>query len=123
MARVITMLVAIVVVVGVVLAATGVLRFENGKDESIIKIDKKELKEKAQGMVTQAEKTEGKILEKTGEALHKAADRLQGSPQKKELPPTVTPNDDSNMKNMRGAEAGNRPPGPEKDNLHRQPSN
>jgi hypothetical protein len=38
--------VLILAVVGVVLAATGVLRFRNTKDETGVTIDKKELKEK-----------------------------------------------------------------------------
>jgi hypothetical protein len=79
MARLITWTVAIVVVLGGVMAATGVLRFESDQDRSTITIDKKELKEKTHNAVKEAEKTESKILEKTGDALHSAAKGMRES--------------------------------------------
>jgi hypothetical protein len=107
MARLITTLVVIVVVVGVVMAATGVLRFHNTKDESIITIDKKELKEKVQGMTTQAEKDEEKVLDKASETLHKAAERLH-SPAEDHGAPAKPSTDDHN--NRRPPDAGHRAP-------------
>jgi hypothetical protein len=119
MARLITTLVLIAVVVGVVLAATGVLRFQNTKDESIITIDKKELKEKAQGMAKEATKTEGKILDKTSQTLHKAAERLRGSSDVKKNPPAKALAGDD--KNGGQPDAGSRAPGTVKGDLDRQP--
>jgi hypothetical protein len=120
MARLITTLVVIFVVVGVVLAATGVLRFQNTKDESIITIDKKELKEKAQGVATQAKQTEGKILDKTSETLHKAAEHLRSPSDDKKSAPANTPPDDH--KNKQPSGAGNPAPATEQGDSDRQPS-
>jgi hypothetical protein len=119
MARLITTLVVIAVVVGVVMAATGVLRFQNTKDESIITIDKKELKEKAQGMAAQATKTEGKILDKTSQTLHKAAEGLRGPSGDNKIPPTVTPPLDP--KKEPRPDADKPAPGTVKGDLDRQP--
>jgi hypothetical protein len=116
MARFITTLVVIVVVVGVVMAATGVMRFHDTKDESIITIDKKELKEKVQGMATEAKKSEGKVLEKTSDALHKAAERLHSPTDDHDA--TAKPSAD-NHNNQRSPDAGK--PAPSKDDLDRQP--
>ena len=79
MTRLILTVVVILVVVGVVLAAAGVLHFQNTKDETGVTIDKKQLKEKTHEAVEKTGEAGGKILEKTGETLHKAAERLRGS--------------------------------------------
>jgi hypothetical protein len=79
MSRLITTVVLTLVVVGIVLAATGVLRFHNTEDQSGITIDKKELKEKAQDAVENTGEAGSAILNKTGEILHKAVERMRGS--------------------------------------------
>ncbi|MCE5268850.1 MAG: hypothetical protein LLG00_13295 [Planctomycetaceae bacterium] len=61
-------LIVILVVIAVVLAATGVLRFHNTKDESAVTVDKKLLKEQTE-----------EALDKAGQTLRKAAGGLQGS--------------------------------------------
>jgi hypothetical protein len=104
MARFITTLVVIVVVVGVVLAATGVLRFQDTKDQSIITIDKKELKEKVDKMTTQAEQAGSKALDKTSETLHKGVEELRHSSKDKAAPPEPPAND---RQNERQPGAGN----------------
>jgi hypothetical protein len=76
MSRLIALIVTTAVVVGAVLAATGVLRFQNTRDEAAVTIDKKQLKEKTQKAIEKAEKTGGGILDKTGEALQKAGRRM-----------------------------------------------
>jgi hypothetical protein len=86
MTRFILTVVVMLVVVGVVLAATGVLRFRNTEDETGVTIDKKELKEKTEQAVEKTEKVGGEILDKTGKSLQKAAEGLRGSPQDKEVP-------------------------------------
>jgi hypothetical protein len=68
------------VIVGVVLATAGILRFQNTTDEFTITIDKKELQEKTGKAVEKTEKAGGTILDRTGEALHKAAEGLRRSP-------------------------------------------
>jgi hypothetical protein len=94
MPRLIMTVVVILVVVGVVLAATGVLRFRNTEDETGVTIDKKELKEKTQKAVEKTEEAGGKILDKTGETLHKAAEGLRGSSDDKRAPTKTPATDD-----------------------------
>jgi hypothetical protein len=79
MARLITTLILIAVVIGIVLAVSGVLRFQSTNDESTITLDKKELRDKAH-----------EAVEKTGETLQKAGERLRGSSQE-HVTPTPTP--------------------------------
>jgi len=86
MARLIVTLVVVLVAVGILLGVTGVLSFQNTKDESIIKIDKKEFKEKTQNAVEKTKEAGGKALDRTGETLHKAAEELRGSPNDKQTP-------------------------------------
>jgi hypothetical protein len=100
MTRFVMTLFVVIVVIGVVLAALGTLRFQNTTDESRIILDKKELKVQAQN----AEAAGGKVLDKTSEDLHKAAERLQDTPNKQQ-PPAATPATKENNK-----PAGTRPP-------------
>jgi hypothetical protein len=79
MTRVITTLVVIAVLIGIVLAYAGVLRFQNTENQSTIILDKKELKEKAHGAVERTGEVGGEILDKTGQTLHKAAEGIRPS--------------------------------------------
>ena len=89
MTRLVVAVVVILVLIGGVLAAAGVLHFRNATDQSTITIDKKELKEKTDKAVEKTEEVGGKILDKTGETLRKAAERLRGSAHD-QGPPTAT---------------------------------
>lgn len=80
MSRFILTVVAIVVAVGIVLAAAGTLRFRNTEDQSTVTIDKKELKAETQQVIKKTEEAGGNALEKAGEALHQAAGKLQSAP-------------------------------------------
>jgi len=80
MTRLIVILLVIAGVASAVLATTGVMRFQNTKDESIITIDKNELKKQAKKAVEKTGEVGGKILNKTGETIRKAAEGLRGSP-------------------------------------------
>lgn len=64
MTRVITIIVAIAVAAGAVLAVSGVLHFQNTKDQSTMTLDKKELKEKTNGAVKKVEKIEKNVLQR-----------------------------------------------------------
>ncbi len=97
MTRLIIAAIAVFILVGAVLATTGVLRVQNNKDQSGIVIDKKELKAKTQEAVKKTEEAGSKILDKTGEALHKAADKVRGSSHDQQTPATPQLND----KNLR----------------------
>ncbi len=79
MKRLIVSVIVIVVLAGVGLAVAGVLRFENTKNRSSITLDKKELQQKTEKAVEKTEAAGGEILDKTGQALHKAAESLRGS--------------------------------------------
>ena len=107
MTRLIVLTIAILVVVGAVLATSGVLRVQNSKDESGITIDKKELKEKTQEAVKTTEAAGGKILDKTGEALHKAAEKVR-APSPDQKTPATTPQ--LNDRNPRLPEESKQPP-------------
>ena len=109
MNRLIIAALVILVVVGAVLAATGVLHFQNTKDESIITIDKKELKEKTQ-----------EAVEKTSETLHKAAEGLQG-PADNRNSPTTTPADNGHT--TRQPDAGKSSPENGANQSDRKPAN
>jgi hypothetical protein len=102
-----------------VLATAGVLRFQNTKDESIITIDKKELKEKAGKAFEKTEDAGSKILDKTGETLHKAAEGLRRSPGN-EHAPTKAPatGDDS----TRRSDGSMNPPDNREDHSDRKPA-
>jgi hypothetical protein len=92
MARFILTIVAVVVVVGIVLAAAGILRFQNTEDQSTITIDKKELKAETQDLIKKTEEASGKALDKAGEGLHHAAHELQSStPDQPTTPATSAP--------------------------------
>lgn len=80
MSRLIVTLVAVVIVVGAVLGAAGVLHFRNTDDQSSVTLDKKELNAKTQDVIKKTEETGSKILDKTGAALHKAADTVRKEP-------------------------------------------
>jgi hypothetical protein len=83
------LLVVIVVAVGVVLGVSGVLHFQNTRDKAGLTIDKKEIREKTENAVNEAKEAGGKVLDKTGQALHKAAAGLRESPP--DRPPAATP--------------------------------
>jgi hypothetical protein len=87
MQRFILILFAILLVAGIVLAATGVLRFHSNADESTIILDKQELKQESR-----------KALDKTGDALHKAAEKLRKSPDSAPAPPTKPADDSGNSR-------------------------
>ena len=95
MSRFIATVVVIAVVVGALLAAAGVLHFRNGTDETSITLDKKELKDNTRDVVGKTEEAGGKILDKTGQALHKAAEGLRGSPGDRQATKTPAPGDKS----------------------------
>jgi hypothetical protein len=91
MARLIVVLVVIVVGISIVLAMTGVMHFQNTNDQSTITIDKKDLQKKSEKAVEKTEEAGGKILDKTGEALHKAADDLRGRAKDPPAPTATQP--------------------------------
>lgn len=78
---------ALVIVVGGVLAATGVLHFRNTDDEAGATIDKKELKEKAHEATETIQQGGNEALDRTGDALKKAAEKIRGSSDDQESPP------------------------------------
>ena len=92
MSRFITKLVVIAVVIGVLLAAAGVLHFRNGTDQTSVTLDKKELKEKTRDVVGKTEEVGGKILDKTGEGAGTrrprrcAVRRVMGGPRNRRRP-------------------------------------
>ena len=79
MARLIAVIVGILVVLGIVLGTTGVLHVRNTKDETGVTLDEKELQKKTREAVKTSEDAGGKVLDKTGEAMHKAAEKLRGA--------------------------------------------
>jgi hypothetical protein len=79
-----------------VLAITGVLHVRDTKDETGVTIDKKELKEKTQEAVKKTEAAGSKALDKTGEALHKAADEIRGASHDQKTPAPTPPADEKN---------------------------
>jgi uncharacterized protein HemX len=97
MTRLILAAIAILVVMGAVLAMTGVLQVQNNKDESSVTIDKKELKEKTHEAVKKTEEAGGAILDRTGKALHEAADKVRGSSHDQKAPPTAPRLNDKNL--------------------------
>ena len=88
--RLIVTVVVIIVLVGVGLAAAGVLRFENTKNRASLTLDKQQLQQKTEKAVEKTETAGGQLLDKTGQAVHKAAESLRGSPDKAQ-PPAKTP--------------------------------
>ncbi len=109
MRRLIGSVIVIVVLVGVGLAVAGVLRFENTRNQSSITLDKKELQQKTEKAVEKTEAAGGEILDKTGQALHQAAQSLTGSSDKEKLPAkeqppakTPAPGDGKNMPDSKG---------------------
>jgi hypothetical protein len=79
MSRLITTVVVVIVIAGVVLFATGTLHFRNTPAETSVTIDKKELNQKTKDLVGKTEEAGSKVLDKTSEALHKAAKEVRGS--------------------------------------------
>ena len=96
MTRVLIVAIGILAVVGVALAAAGVLHVQNSKDETGIIIDKKQLDEKTQDAVKKTEDAGGKILNETGDALHKAADEMRSPSREAPVPSTTPPTDEKN---------------------------
>ena len=94
MARLMITTVVVLIVLGVVLATTGVLQFRNTEEETGVTIDKKELKEKTKEAVETTGEAGSKILDKTGEVLHKAAEGLRGSPDDQPAPTNTPAADD-----------------------------
>ena len=85
MRRLLAVLVAIVVLVGVALAATGVLYVQSTEDKASITIDKKGAQEKTQEAVDKARAAGGEILDKTGKALHQAGESLRPSSENRQV--------------------------------------
>ena len=85
MTRLIFIVLAATIVVGVVLASSGVLQFHDTKEKSTITIDKKELKEDVKTAVEKTGEAGGKTLQETSEALHKAAEGLRSPDDKQTL--------------------------------------
>ncbi|MGA2256769.1 MAG: hypothetical protein ABSG53_19135 [Thermoguttaceae bacterium] len=90
--------IVILVVLCAALATTGIVRFQNTKDESGVTIDKKELKEKTLEAVKKSEDASGKILDKTGKVLHKAAEGLRGPSGDRNIPTTKPQLNDKNTR-------------------------
>jgi hypothetical protein len=97
MNRLITTLFVLIVVAGVVLAFTGVLRFHNTKDETSVTIDKKELIDEAK-----------EAIGKTNETEHKAADGSLGSTHENTQPTAAPASEDP-----KAAQPGNNMNAPE----------
>jgi len=76
MKRLILMFGVTVLLVGGVLATTGVLHVRNTEDETSVILDKKDLGEKAQEVLHQAKDTGSTILERTGEVLRNAGEDI-----------------------------------------------
>lgn len=81
MSRFILIMVAIIVVIGVALAATGALHFRNTADESSVTLDKRELNQKAHEAIEKTREAGGEVLDKTGQALHNAGQGLRKASQ------------------------------------------
>ncbi len=94
MTRVLIVAIGILAVVGVALAAAGVLHVQNSEDATGIIIDKKQLDEKTQDAVKNTEDAGGKILNETGDALHKAADEMRNPSRNAPAPSTTPPADE-----------------------------
>lgn len=103
MTRFIVAVTVLLVVVGVLLATTGVLHFRSTKDETGLTIDKKELKEKTQEAVETTGRVGSRILDKTGETLRKAADRLRGSSSDRSTPAKTPAADDETARPPAGS--------------------
>ena len=67
----------IVVLVGAVLGAAGVLHVRNTENETSVTLDKKDLGEKTQEVIDKAKETGGTILERTGKALHNVGEGIR----------------------------------------------
>lgn len=91
MARLFVTLCVVLIAIVAVLGASGVLQFDNTKDKATITVDKEELKNKADEAVQETKATGGKILDKTSETLHKAADDLRGDSSQDRQTPRETP--------------------------------
>jgi hypothetical protein len=105
MNRWILIVIAICIVGVAVLALSGVLHVRDTKNETGVTIDKKELKEKTEEAVKKTEAAGGKVLDKTGEALHKAAEEIRGTPHDQK-PPATTPLPDEKNKSLRQPDGG-----------------
>jgi hypothetical protein len=103
MTRLMMTVIVIIVVVGAVMATTGILRFYNTTDETGVTIDKKELKEQTREAVERAGKTGGAVLDKTGETLHEAAEQMRGSSDNRKLPPTTPATGETGVRQPNGS--------------------
>lgn len=94
MSRFIATMVVIALVVGVFLAVAGVIHFQNGPDRATVTLDKKDLNEKTQEAVKDMKRAGGDILNKTGDALHRAAAGVRGSSPEQDRQATKTSPDE-----------------------------
>jgi uncharacterized membrane protein len=103
MTRLTIVLIAVVVLVGALLAATGVLYVQNSNDKTGITIDKKELKEKTDEAVKKTEEAGSKALDKAGQAMHNAADAMRGSSHDSTRPATTPRRTDKSLPDPEGS--------------------
>jgi hypothetical protein len=93
MVKIILAIVALAVLTGIVLAATGVLRVRNTENTFNIELHKKDLEQKTNEAVEKSKQAGDAILEKTGELPHKAGDKLQGATEGRQTPDPMKPAD------------------------------
>ncbi len=77
MSRWILIVIAILALVGILLAHVGVIHVRNTENDASITVDKKELKEKTHDAVEKTQEAGGEILDKAGAALRKAGEGLR----------------------------------------------
>ena len=82
-------LIAVIALVGAVLAATGVMTVRNTEGETSIIIDKKELKEQAGKAAEKTKEAGEKAVDQAGQAVQKAKEAVRES--LKDRPSTTTP--------------------------------
>jgi len=106
MLRFVLTLILILVVVGAVLALTGVLHVRNSNDETGVTVDKKKLEEKTEKAIEKSEEAGRKMLDKTSDALHKAADEI--SSHDRNTSTTTPATGDNSMRQREGNKPDNR---------------
>jgi hypothetical protein len=89
-------LVVIIVLAGLVLAATGVLHVQNTENKAGITIDKKELEQQAGEAVDKTKEAGSKLLDKTSKELHKAGESLKASSKDRQEPAKTEPSNTTN---------------------------
>lgn len=81
MLKLILTLVAVIALVGAVLAATGVISVRSTDDKTSVTIDKEEMKSQANKAIERTKEIGGTMVEKASQAVHKAKESLRGSPE------------------------------------------